>query len=133
MRIGAWNEVRTKRSAVFAIETRRPRPINAVRAVMRVARPLTRSGLPPTSIALPRPPAPPRAGGFLWTPASYICLVPRIAFLPLAKLRPAPPTGPEWLHEVKFDGFRIQLHKDGRDVRLFSRNGKDFTDRFPSI
>ena len=60
---------------------------------------------------------------------------PRIAFIPIAspKLRPAPPTGPEWLHEVKFDGFRIQLHKVGDEVRLFSRNGKDFTDRFPSI
>ncbi len=66
---------------------------------------------------------------------SYISLVPRIRFIPIAspKLRPAPPTGPEWLHEVKFDGFRIQLHKFGREVRLFSRNGKDFTDRFSSI
>ena len=34
---------------------------------------------------------------------------------------------------MKFDGFRIQLHKSGNDVRLFSRNGKDFTDRFPSV
>ena len=61
--------------------------------------------------------------------------VPRIPFIPIAspKLRPAPPTGPEWLHEVKFDGFRIQLHKAGDEVRLYSRNGKDFTDRFPSI
>ncbi len=58
--------------------------------------------------------------------------MPRIRFIPIAspKLRPAPPTGPEWLHEVKFDGFRIQLHKSGREVRLFSRNGKDFTDRY---
>jgi bifunctional non-homologous end joining protein LigD len=56
-------------------------------------------------------------------------------FIPLAspKLLPAPPTGPEWLHEVKFDGFRIQLHKAGDVVRLYSRNGKDFTARFPSI
>ena len=61
--------------------------------------------------------------------------MPRTPFIPFAspKLRPAPPTGPEWLHEVKFDGFRIQLHKAGDEVRLFSRNGKDFTDRFPSI
>ena len=59
----------------------------------------------------------------------------RIAFIPVAspKLRPAPPTGPEWLHEVTFDGFRIQLHKIGDEVRLFSRNGKDVTDRYPSV
>jgi bifunctional non-homologous end joining protein LigD len=61
--------------------------------------------------------------------------VPRIRFIPIAspKLRPAPPTGADWLHEVKFDGFRIQLHKAGDQVRLFSRNGKDFTERYPSI
>jgi len=68
-------------------------------------------------------------------PSTYLSSVPRITFLPVAspKLRPSPPSGPEWLHEVKFDGFRIQLHKSGNDVRLFSRNGKDFTDRFPSV
>ena len=80
--------------------------------------------------------APSCAPGFFFAgPMSYITLVPRIPFIPIAspKLRRAPPTGPEWLHEVKFDGFRIQLHKAGDDVRLYSRNGKDFTDRFPSI
>ena len=58
--------------------------------------------------------------------------MPRISFIPIAspKLRSAPPTGPDWLHEVKFDGFRVQLHKCGRDVRVYSRNGKDFTDRY---
>jgi len=73
--------------------------------------------------------------GFSCVGASYIGGVPRITFLPIAspKLRPAPPTGPDWLHEVKFDGFRIQLQKAGDQVRLFSRNGKDFTDRYPSI
>jgi bifunctional non-homologous end joining protein LigD len=67
--------------------------------------------------------------------ATYLRHVPRIAFIPVAcpKLRPSPPSGPEWLHEFKFDGFRLQLHKLGKDVRLFSRNGKDFTDRFPSV
>jgi len=61
--------------------------------------------------------------------------VPRIAFIPIAssKLRSAPPTGPEWLHEIKFDGFRLQIHKVRDEVRLFSRNGKDFTDRYPSV
>jgi bifunctional non-homologous end joining protein LigD len=51
----------------------------------------------------------------------------------LPTLRTEPPTGPGWLHEVKFDGYRIQLHKDGRDVALYSKNGNDFTWRFPEI
>ena len=38
-----------------------------------------------------------------------------------------PPKGPNWAHEVKFDGYRCQLHKYGADVVLFSRNGRDFT------
>lgn len=42
----------------------------------------------------------------------------------------APPPGPGWLHEVKFDGWRLQLHKHGDDVRLYSRNGRDLTHRF---
>ena len=45
----------------------------------------------------------------------------------------AVPTGDSWLHEVKFDGYRVQAHKIGLRVVVFSRNGHDFTDRFPSI
>jgi bifunctional non-homologous end joining protein LigD len=67
-----------------------------------------------------------------WMPILAACRISR-SYLLQSKLRPSPPSGPEWLHEVKFDGFRIQLHKWGDEVRLFSRNGKDFTDRFPSI
>ena len=43
------------------------------------------------------------------------------------------PAGDGWVHEVKFDGYRVQAHKIGRHVVLFSRNGHDFTERFPSI
>jgi bifunctional non-homologous end joining protein LigD len=43
------------------------------------------------------------------------------------------PTGAEWLHEVKFDGYRVQAHKVGSRVVIYSRNGHDFTERFPSI
>ena len=62
-------------------------------------------------------------------------VIKRSAFLPIAspRLVKAPPTGPDWLHEVKFDGFSIQIHKAGDEVCLFSRNGKDFTERFPAI
>jgi bifunctional non-homologous end joining protein LigD len=37
------------------------------------------------------------------------------------------------VHEVKFDGYRVQAHKVGSRVVMYSRNGHDFTDRFPSI
>jgi ATP-dependent DNA ligase len=43
------------------------------------------------------------------------------------------PAGDDWLHEVKFDGYRVQVHKVGSCVILHSRNGHDFTERFPSI
>ena len=42
-----------------------------------------------------------------------------------------PPAGPNWLHEIKHDGFRIMAWRDGAGVRLFTRNGHDFTPRFP--
>jgi len=48
-------------------------------------------------------------------------------------LRDRPPKGERWLHEVKFDGYRVQLRKDGREVVIYSRNGIDFTSRFPAI
>ena len=44
-----------------------------------------------------------------------------------------PPAGPGWLHEAKHDGFRLLAFKDGERVRLWSRRGADFTDRFPRI
>ncbi len=43
------------------------------------------------------------------------------------------PTGPNWLHEVKYDGYRIIARKAGDDITLFSRSGLDWTVRFPAI
>ena len=43
------------------------------------------------------------------------------------------PAGDGWVHEVKFDGYRVQAHKVGSRVVIYSRNGHDFTERFPSI
>lgn len=51
----------------------------------------------------------------------------------LATLADAPPSGDEWLHEIKYDGYRIQLRK-GRDaVELTTRNGKNWTAKYPQI
>jgi bifunctional non-homologous end joining protein LigD len=44
-----------------------------------------------------------------------------------------PPAGPGWIHEIKHDGFRVLARRDGRGVRLFSRNGYNLTARFPKI
>ena len=43
------------------------------------------------------------------------------------------PKGSQWQHEVKFDGYRVQVHKAGKDVVIFSRNGRDFTQRFGTM
>jgi ATP-dependent DNA ligase len=45
----------------------------------------------------------------------------------------SPPSGDGWIHEVKFDGWRAQLHKSGDDVVIFSRNGADYTRRFRAV
>src|SRR5712671_1828099 len=43
------------------------------------------------------------------------------------------PSGSEWLHEIKHDGFRVIARKRGSQVRLYSRPGNDLTYRFPLI
>ncbi|MBX7247768.1 MAG: DNA ligase D [Caulobacteraceae bacterium] len=60
---------------------------------------------------------------------------PEIAFVDfqLCRLAEEPPKGPEWAHEIKLDGYRIQAVVRGGEVTLFSRKGLDWTDRFPEI
>jgi bifunctional non-homologous end joining protein LigD len=43
------------------------------------------------------------------------------------------PAGPDWIHEIKHDGFRLIVQREGQRVRLFTRNGHDWTDRYPLI
>lgn len=51
----------------------------------------------------------------------------------LATLVSGPPRGDEWIHELKFDGYRVFCKLVAKDVRVITRNGKDWTDRFASI
>jgi len=51
----------------------------------------------------------------------------------LATLVDTVPEGKEWLHEVKFDGYRIECVVDGGTARLFTRKGNDWTARFPGV
>src|SRR6476620_4313658 len=43
------------------------------------------------------------------------------------------PPGKDWLHEIKHDGYRLIIQREGKRVRLFTRNGYDWTGRFPLI
>jgi bifunctional non-homologous end joining protein LigD len=43
------------------------------------------------------------------------------------------PSGPEWVHEIKHDGYRLILRREDERVRLYSRQANDWTDRLPAI
>jgi bifunctional non-homologous end joining protein LigD len=51
----------------------------------------------------------------------------------LALLRPKVPTGPDWLFEIKWDGYRLAIHIEPNGVRIITRGGHDWTHRFPAI
>jgi bifunctional non-homologous end joining protein LigD len=44
-----------------------------------------------------------------------------------------PPPGPGWVHEIKHDGYRLIARRDGAGVRLITRNGHDFSERYPAV
>jgi bifunctional non-homologous end joining protein LigD len=51
----------------------------------------------------------------------------------LATLVDSPPHGGEWVHEIKYDGYRALCELQDGEVRLLTRNGKDWTDRFGAV
>src|SRR6266581_273896 len=51
----------------------------------------------------------------------------------LTQLVDAAPDGPEWLHEIKFDGYRMHARLDRGAVRLLTRTGLDWTPKYPAI
>jgi len=51
----------------------------------------------------------------------------------LALLKSKPPVGPHWAFEVKWDGYRLAVHKELKGVRILTRGGHDWTHRFPLI
>jgi bifunctional non-homologous end joining protein LigD len=51
----------------------------------------------------------------------------------LAKSTDKVPSGTRWIHEIKFDGYRVQLHIANGGVRVFTRRGNDWTKRFKRV
>jgi bifunctional non-homologous end joining protein LigD len=43
------------------------------------------------------------------------------------------PSSPDWLHEIKYDCYRLRVERNGDRVRLITRNGHDWTNRYPWI
>ena len=44
-----------------------------------------------------------------------------------------PPAGPDWIHEIKHDGYRLMARRDSAGIRLLTRNGHDWSPRYPLI
>ena len=61
--------------------------------------------------------------------------VSRLRFIPfeVPTAVSEPPEGDDWIHEVKFDGYRTQLVIDKGKVTAFSRRGLDWSDRYPGV
>ena len=51
----------------------------------------------------------------------------------LATLASQAPDGPEWLHEIKYDGYRLLARIEDGEVRLITRGGLDWTAKFPAL
>jgi hypothetical protein len=51
----------------------------------------------------------------------------------LTRLVDQPPEGPDWLHEIKFDGYRMHARRDRGAVQLLTRTGLDWTSKYPAI
>jgi ATP-dependent DNA ligase len=50
-----------------------------------------------------------------------------------ATAAPRPPSGDNWIHEIKQDGYRLMARRDAGGARLLTRNGHTWTERYPSI
>ena|ERR1035437_8999866 len=67
------------------------------------------------------------------SPKQLKALIERYSEVQLATLVDTPPHGDEWLHEIKFDGYRLLGFVSGGVPLLRTRNGKDWTGKFPSL
>jgi bifunctional non-homologous end joining protein LigD len=83
--------------------------------------------------AVPPPGKPSRAQKNLTIPGATRGKLPDKQPPQLASVADAPPEDPNWLTEIKFDGYRILASLDHGKVRLLTRNGNDWTDRLPAV
>jgi bifunctional non-homologous end joining protein LigD len=58
---------------------------------------------------------------------AYSGVLYRLPFIPPQPLLRSAPPREAWVHEIKFDGWRIHLHKRGNSIAIYTRSGADFT------
>lgn len=86
-----------------------------------------------TAAKSPRQTKPVRSSGPSAITGARVAKLPATLSPTLATLVDAIPTGDDWLHEVKFDGYRMLCRIDQSKVKIFSRNGKEWTDALPRL
>jgi bifunctional non-homologous end joining protein LigD len=134
---GGWNLVR-----INSKKDERQEPWLLIKENDEEARPATEydivSEQPESVLGKPRAAAKRKAGKKAAPddsiPAQAVAAKLPPSFFPqLATLVDEPPTGGGWIYEVKFDGYRVLARIDGDDIRLFTRNGNNWTSRMPAL
>jgi bifunctional non-homologous end joining protein LigD len=76
-----------------------------------------------------------RKGDWVHIGSSSIAVRSSTSFVPpcIPTRAAKPPAGPDWVHEIRHDGYRLQVRREGDAVRLFTRRGYDWTSRYPAI
>jgi bifunctional non-homologous end joining protein LigD len=64
---------------------------------------------------------------------SQAAALPHFIAPQLAFLEDKPPQGPNWIHEIKYDGYRVLAAVAGDEARLYTRSGRDWTEKFQPI
>jgi len=109
--------------AEYDVLEARPESVASGRTVEQVASTGTEAGGTPTAAATPPGVTAPQG------PAS----VPADTPFQLATLSAAPPAGEGWLHEIKYDGYRVRLVVEGGAARVLTRGGQEWNDRMGAL
>jgi bifunctional non-homologous end joining protein LigD len=84
-------------------------------------------------LRLSNPPAPGMARPLARRPGAWTAALPQWIRPQLTQLADMAPDGDQWLHEIKFDGYRMHARLDRGAVKLIMRTGLDWTLKYPAI
>lgn len=109
-----------------------PQSVKSGRRLGEVAKNRTKRAITKKALKKAKPRAPRSKPDRQSTPSKRFKL-PDDVSVQLATLSDKPPVGSQWIHEVKFDGYRVLCYIEGGQARLITRNQQNWTDRYPTI